>query len=287
MQLPLLPVKEEGDAQACHGEGDADEAYSLPSRDMPSLTSEEGSEASTDEVGGHEDGVGSVGGFGDCLYAGALVAQLKALLTDIDEDEGEDQSGVGVAEEPCRQPCCKLYGGASDAEAPHSEAWDVLAYAARHECSGHSADAEPAHGVATGTEGVAGKVEGEACPEGEHAAEAEGGTDGVETDEGMVGKDAHHALHQTGIGAGVVLLHAGHQQEGEGKAEEHQYASEVIHRPPTEPFAYHAADNAGSEDAYEQSGEDVAHVAGFVLWTGELSGNGDEQLGDDGACSHQ
>ena len=81
MQLPLLPVKEEGDAQACRGEGDADEAYSLPSRDMPSLTSEEGSEASADEVGGHEDGVGSVARFGNGLYASTLVAELQALKT--------------------------------------------------------------------------------------------------------------------------------------------------------------------------------------------------------------
>ena len=146
---------------------------------------EQGRETAAEEEGGHEDGVGPVRGVGNGLQAAALVAQLHELGAELEEDDGGDDAGVGVAEGGCCCPGRELENGSDGGHPSDSEARDISANTAGCYGADHSAESEQAYGAAAGMERLSGKVEGHAGPDAHHAAEGAGAAEGVQTHAGM------------------------------------------------------------------------------------------------------
>ena len=85
--------------QGDEGEGNAYDADSQPVGLGPHVSGTERTERTTDEIDRHEDGVGTVGSLRNLLQAAALIAELLTLQSDIYQDDGCDESCIGVAEE--------------------------------------------------------------------------------------------------------------------------------------------------------------------------------------------
>ena len=75
-------------------------------------------------------------------------------------------------------------------------------------------------------------MESQTGPDSHHAAETEGGTDGVETDAGMIGKDFEDGNHQSLVTSDIVAFHLWNNLEGECHAEQHYSGSDEEHLSP-------------------------------------------------------
>ena len=182
-------------------------------------------------------------------------------------------------------PGRKLEDGPDGGHPSDTEARNVSADAAGRYGTDHSAESEQTDGAAAGVERLSGKVEGHAGPDTHHAAEGAGTSEGVKPHPGMGDEYFPYTFDQASVCAAESTRHPGQHPQGEGQAEQHQDSGYYEHRAPSGPLAYIAADDPGAEDAGEQTGEDVAHVAGLVLRLRELAGYRDEYLRDDRADS--
>lgn len=271
--------------EGCCGEYDSGDADAGPACEPPADAREQGREAAAEEEGGHEDGVGPVRGIGDGLQTAALVAQLHELGSELEEDDGGDDAGVGVAEGGSGGPGCELEDGSDGGHPSDTETRDVTAYAASRYGADHSAESEQTDGAAAGVEWLSGQVKGHAGPDAHHAAEGAGAAEGVQAHAGMGREYFPDTFDQAPVCAAESTRHLGQHPQGEDQAEQHQDGCRQEHRAPSGPLAYIAADDPGAEDAGEQAREDVAHVTGLVLRFRELAGYRDEYLGDDRAYS--
>ena len=248
----------------------------------PHVSGTERTERTTDEIGRHEDGVGTVGSLRNLLQAATLIAELLTLQSDIYQDDGCDESCVGVAEEEGYCPGDDLHGCSEEAELVDSEPWNQLSYAAGCHGSHDSAESEHSHHIAACIERRLGKMEGEARPYRHHASETEGGTDGVDADGRMEDEDLSHGSHQSSVSTHIVALHLRHHQHHDSHADHHDEGGDEEHLPPSQPFADVTADYSRGKNTREQSGEHKAHVPALVFGCGELSGYRDEELGNHG-----
>ena len=114
----------------------------LPFCLFPSQSCTKCANASTDKKQRHEDGVDSVGGFRQLLQAAALVTDLYALRSDVNKENGCDDTSIVVAEEQCCKPCSSLTASPDDRHTQKAHFGDILSGTACRNGSSNAAQAQ-------------------------------------------------------------------------------------------------------------------------------------------------
>ena len=164
------------------------------------------------------------------------------MQTDVNQDDGCDESGVSVAENQGYCPCDDLHSCSEQIEFSNAKPRNQFSHTTGSNGSHDSAKSEHSYHITSCAERWLRQMERQTRPYCHHTAEPEGCTGGIDADRRMEKENFCYRGHQPSVGSYIVALHFRHHQQHDSHAKHHHESSYDKHLPPSQPFADVTAD---------------------------------------------